>query len=267
MTRPSTLILAWERAKIENKIFSRNSSSMFFIFFFPIFFMLLFGAIFGGQQVGPGVDFKQYFLAGMIASGILNTGFQSLGISLAIDRDDDTLKRLHGSPLPSSAFFMGKVMHVLMVSVVQIALLLAVGHFAYSIPLPTSGEVWLRFTWIFLLGTAASTLLGIAASSLARDGRSASAIVTPIVLVLQFISGVYFVYTSLPSWLQNVAAVFPLKWLAQGMRSVFLPDSFKASEPGGTWQFSMMAIVLAAWVVIGLVTALRTFRWQRVGDR
>ncbi len=47
-------------------------------------------------------------------------------------------------------------------------------------------------------------------------------------LLLQFISGVYINFAALPEWLQNVASVFPLKWLAQGFRSVFLP---RASPP------------------------------------
>jgi len=240
---------------------------MIFIFAFPILLLILFASIMGNGEVGDGVDFKQYFLAGMIASGIMNTGFQSLGISLAIDRDDDVLKRIHGSPLPASAFFMGKIVHVVMVSIVQIALLLLVGGLLYDISIPTAASNWVTFTWVFLLGTAASTVLGIAFSSLARRGRSAPAVLTPIVLALQFISGVFFVFTQLPPWLQHIAEIFPLKWLAQGMRSVFLPESFASQEAAGSWQHPATVIVLTIWFVVGLVVTIRTFRWQRPGDR
>jgi len=265
--RPSFAYLVWERAVLETKEFSRSREQMIFIFAFPILLLILFASIMGNGEVGDGVDFKQYFLAGMIASGIMNTGFQSLGISLAIDRDDDVLKRIHGSPLPASAFFMGKIVHVVMVSIVQIALLLLVGGLLYDIPIPTSASNWVTFTWVFLLGTAASTVLGIAFSSLARRGRSAPAVLTPIVLALQFISGVFFVFTQLPPWLQHIAEIFPLKWLAQGMRSVFLPESFASQEAASSWQHPATAIVLAIWFVVGLVVTIRTFRWQRPGDR
>jgi hypothetical protein len=53
------------------------------------------------------------------------------------------------------------------------------------------------------------------------------------VIILQFFSGVFFVFTDLPGWMQQVAALFPLKWMTQGMRSVFLPDSFAAQEVAG----------------------------------
>ena len=55
----------------------------------------------------------------------------------------------------------------------------------------------------------------------------------------------------------------PLKWLAQGMRSVFLPDSFKALEMGGAWNLGGVAIVTAIWLVVGLVACCLTFRWIR----
>jgi len=81
--------------------------------------------------------------------------------------------------------------------------------------------------------------------------------------VLQFISGVYFVYSQLPTWMQTVGAVFPLKWMTEGMRSVFLPDAFRQQEVAKSWELPQTALVLAVWGVIGLVLCLRTFRWQR----
>jgi ABC-2 type transport system permease protein len=86
--------------------------------------------------------------------------------------------------------------------------------------------------------------------------------VTPFALVLQFISGVFFQFSEIPTWMQTVAACFPLKWMAQGFRSVFLPDSMAALEPAGTWEHGRTALVLAAWCVAGLVLCVATFRWQ-----
>ena len=95
---------------------------------------------------------------------------------------------------------------------------------------------------------------------------SAAAVVTPVALVLQFISGVFFVFTSLPGWMQNLAAVFPLKWMCQGMRSVFLPDSFQRQELAGSWELGRTALVLTLWSVAALVLALRYFRFRRRDD-
>ncbi len=265
---PSWGAMAYDRFVVELKEFMRTREQMIFIFFFPIIFLALFGLIFNTSDLyGTGVSFGQYFLAGMIATGILNTGFQSLAISLSIDRDEDVLKRIYATPLPATAYFTGKVAQVLAVSVVQIALLVTMGVSLYDVTLPTEAGKWWTFTWVFLLGTAASTVAGIATSSLLRNGKAASAILTPVVLVLQFTSGVFVVFTQLPSWMQSFAEVFPLKWLAQGMRSVFLPDHFEAAEASGSWQHPMTALVLSVWLVLALVVAVRTFRWLRAEDR
>ena len=56
--------------------------------------------------------------------------------------------------------------------------------------------------------------------------RYPAAAVTPFALLLQFISGVFFQFSEIPTWMQTFASLFPLKWMAQGLRSVFLPSSF-----------------------------------------
>ncbi len=86
---------------------------------------------------------------------------------------------------------------------------------------------------------------------------------TPIVLVLQFTSGVFFVFNDLPKWMQNVASVFPLRWMTQGMRSVFLPESFAQHEVAHSWELGKIAVILTVWLVVGAVLALKTFRWER----
>jgi ABC-2 type transport system permease protein len=200
-------------------------------------------------------------MAGVIAAGILGAGLQNMAISIATERSDGTLKGLAGTPMPRSAYFVGKVVQVLAVTLAVVVVLLVVGTLVYGVPLP-SGTHWFTFLWVAVLGSAACTLLGIAVSSLARNGRSASATVTPIALVLQFISGVFFQFSQVPTWLQDVAAVFPLKWMAQGLRSVFLPDALAAQEPAGSWELGRVALVLGIWCVAGLGLCVATFRWQ-----
>jgi len=259
---PSTLAIARARTGIEVKEFFRQRDSFVFTFAFPVILLFIFGSVFS-DDIAPGVTFTQYFTAGMLASGIMLSSFQSLAIGIAIERDDGTLKRLRGTPMPQASYFLGKVGLVLVTSVIQMAILLAVGSLAFGLELPTSLDLWLRFAWVFVLGTTAGTVAGIVYSSVPRSATSASAVVVPVAIVLQFVSGVFFVFSDLPSWMQTLGSFFPLKWLAQGMRSVFLPASFEASEASGSWQLSQGALILGLWTIIGLAVALRTFRWQR----
>jgi ABC-2 type transport system permease protein len=253
------------RGHVELLQFSRERDAMVFIFGFPIVLLLIFGSVFK-DDIAPGVSFRQYFAAGMIAAGLMVTSFQSLAIEIAIERDDGTLHRLAGTPMPKGAFFLGKIVLVVVTATAQTMLLLLVGALLFDLQLPSDPGRWLTFAWLSLLGAATFTLLGVAASGLPRSGRSASAVISPIVIIAQFISGVFFVFSDLPPWMQQVAALLPLKWLTQGMRSVFLPDSFASREPAGSWEHGRVALVLIAWGVVAAVLAMRTFRWHRRAD-
>ncbi|RBY89886.1 ABC transporter permease [Blastococcus sp. TF02A-26] len=251
------------RAGVELKEFFRQRESVVFSLALPVILLVVFGAVLD-YDIGLGIPFTQYFLPGILAAGILGVSLQNMAISIATERSDGTLKHLAGTPMPRSAYFVGKVVQVLATTVAILVILLLVGRVFYGVGLP-SGTDWLTFAWVALLGAAACTLLGIAVSSLARTGRSASAMITPIALVLQFISGVFFQFSQIPTWMQTVASVFPLKWMAQGFRSVYLPDALAADEPAGSWELGRVAIVLGLWCVAGLVLCVLTFRWQDRG--
>lgn len=257
--------LARRQGALEIKQFLRSRESVVFTMAFPVIMILIFASIFTGD-IGNGVRFTQYFVTGMIATGLMAVGFQSLAIQIPIERDRGVLKRLRGTPVPKWVYFAGKVIMVAAIGAAETALLLAVAAGLFDLRLPDSAGKWFTFAWVCLLGITACTLCGIAFSSLARTGRGAPAVVTPVALVLQFISGVFFVFTSLPAWMQQVAALFPLKWMCQGLRAVFLPDAFATQEPAGTWELGRVALVLAAWCVIGLALCLTTFRWTSRRD-
>jgi ABC-2 type transport system permease protein len=87
-------------------------------------------------------------------------------------------------------------------------------------------------------------------------------VITLPFLVLEFISGIFVPFGEVPRGLQDVAAIFPLKWMAQGLRSVFLSPQAAALEPAHSWELGRVALVLTVWVAAGLVLCIRTFRWQ-----
>ncbi|MFG1951117.1 ABC transporter permease [Micromonospora sp. NPDC048830] len=262
--RPGPAALALRQGRLEITQFLRSRESVVFTLGFPIIMILIFASIFD-NEIAQGVSYTQYFITGMIATGLMTVSFQNLGIWIPIERDRGVLKRYRGTPMPKWVWFAGKVVMVVAIGVLEIALLLAVSVVLFDLRLPDAGG-WLTFGWVAVLGVTACTLCGIAISSLARTARSGSAVVTPVALVLQFTSGVFFVFTELPPWMQQVSALFPLKWMCQGLRSVFLPDSFGAREAAGGFELGRVALVLALWCVIGLILCLTTFRWTTKRD-
>jgi ABC-2 type transport system permease protein len=199
----------------------------------------------------------------MIAYGIMSTSFITMGVGIAIDREDGTLTRLRSTPMPAAGYILGKLGLVAVVTAAEVLVLLAVGILVFDMPLPDDPARWWAFAWLLALSVVACTLLGIAASSIPRSARGASAVMIVPVVALQFLSGIFeHPITMLPDWMVTLASFFPVKWMGQGFRYVFLPDGMARLEAAGSWELGRTALVLGAWCVVGLALCLVTFRWS-----
>ena len=120
--RPGGAALALRQGRLEITQFLRSRESVVFTMGFPIIMILIFAAIFN-DEIAPGVSYTQYFITGMIATGLMTVSFQNLGIWIPIERDRGVLKRYRGTPMPKWVWFAGKV---LMVVAIGIALFMMV---------------------------------------------------------------------------------------------------------------------------------------------
>lgn len=265
---PNVLALGWKRSVLEAKMFTRDPMSLVFTLFFPLIMMGLFSTVFGnepslGDPNRPESLLRpaEYYLPGMLALGTILSGFQNLSGYVATERFNGAIKRLAGTPLPSLSYFLGKTGLTLALILTQTALLLLGAHFLFDVALPTTASAWFTFAWLLLVSTAAWAAVGIAFACLAKSGQGASTMSAVPPLLLSFVSGVYFPFSQMPDWLRTIADLFPLRWTASGMRSVFLPEGWEAMEPGGTWNLGLAALVLGLWLVAGLVLTRLIFRW------
>ena len=124
---PGLFQVSLVRGAIEIRQFARQRENVIFTFSLPIILLLLFGQIFHGEVGHTGVSFRQYFIAGIIASGLMSATFVGVGASIAEDRDDGTLIRLAGTPLQPAAYFAGKAILAFVTALLEVAALLAVG--------------------------------------------------------------------------------------------------------------------------------------------
>lgn len=140
---PGALAIGRRRIGVEFKQFFRDRDSAIWNFSLPVLLMVIFGSVFGGQTLSPDIDisFAQYFVAGMIASGVVYTSFQNLAIAIPQEREDGTLKRLRGTPMPAAAYFIGKIATVFLVYVVQVAILIPAAVVDAAVRVPVPAEV------------------------------------------------------------------------------------------------------------------------------
>ena len=249
------------RAHVELVQLSRNRGLLVFTFLMPVVMLTVLGSIFRGTIDHTTVKYQSIYATGMLGMCVINACLQNLAFQIATERHGKALKRLRATPMPRTSYFLGKIAMVLVATFAQCAVMLALGTTLLGLQLPTSPARWVTFVWVLGLGIIACSLLGFALSSIIQSETGGAIIWLPL-MVLQFVSGVFFVFSTLPVGLQEAASFFPVKWLCQGMRSVFLPDQFQVMEPAGSWEHGRTALVLLAWCVVGLAACLKTFRWK-----
>jgi ABC-2 type transport system permease protein len=167
----------------------------------------------------------------MIGTGIWNSCFQNLAISIPLERDSGALKRLYGTPMPKSAYFVGKILLVGFLSLIEIVGLLAMGVAFYGVSFPPVSRLP-TLAWVLVLGVSACTLLGLAVAGLMRNGRTAGAVVATRRDRHTVHLGVYFVFSELPPWLQAIGSLFPLRWLTLGTALGVPPRQLRGHRVG-----------------------------------
>ena len=248
--RRRDLALAWHQVRYEQLSFWRNPQSAFFTFVFPVVIIVLFGALFGhgaGSSYFYGLPALQYYVPTIAAVSVLGSCYSQLAIVLALRRQNGILKRVHGTPLPPWAYFLGLLAHCVMVSVVDVALIVGVGRL-YGVPLP--GQ-WAAIAVALVLGAASFCALGVAVASLIRNAEAAPPVVQLVLFPLVFVSGTYFPIHS--AMLNRIAGALPVRPFNQALLGPF------AQHTGLDWK---SLGVLLAWGTVGALVAIRRFRWD-----
>src|SRR5690606_8650756 len=106
------------------------------------------------------------------------------------------------------------------------------------------------------VGAATFSALGLAVTGITPNGDAAPAVTNAIVLPLLFISDVFIPQSTAPAWLTNVANVFPIIHFSKALQTPFNPF-----ETGSGFEPEHLA-VMAAWGVVGIAVAVRTFTWE-----
>jgi ABC-2 type transport system permease protein len=259
---PSAVRIGFSRVVPELKMFYRRPEQLALTFSMPAVICILLGSIFSTKLPGTETSTGAVIAASMLAYGILSTSFINLGIGIAADRETGALRRLRGTPATAASYFIGKIMLVAIASIAIAVVLIVVGVMVFRLQLPADAFGWFTLSWVFILGIVSCSLLGILVSNYANNAVSAAVMTNGPAVGLQFLSGTYVPLMVLPTWMLIIGSVFPVKWMAQGFRSVLLPPQMVIFEPAGSWEHGRIFLVLTAWIIVGLVACLYVFRWS-----
>jgi ABC-2 type transport system permease protein len=253
--RPSTASLVWRFLRYETSAFWRSPVAAFFTIIFPLVFLVLLSALIGNDEL-PGTDglrVAQFLTPAIAAFAATTASFTSLAISVVIERDDGILKRVRGTPLAPWMYLTARIGSTVWIAVLSVALMVAVGVAFFGVELIPRTAPAAVLTVIVGIGCFAA--LGLAVVSVAPSQGATQALTNAIILPLAFISDIFSV-GPLPTWLERLGWLFPLKHFANA-----LADTFDPFSTGPQFGWDHLA-VMAAWGAFGALIALRFFRWE-----
>lgn len=254
----NSLILALRQVRYENRAFWRNPAAAFFTIIFPLMFLAIFNLIFGNEAVmddrGRTFNLSTFYVPGIMVFAIVGATYTNVAMGIAFSRDGGLLKRVRGTPLPNWSYLAGKLLHAVLLAVLLVVIVTGAGTLLYGVDIPTNTMPALLLT----LAVAAATFcaLGLAVTALIPNADAAPAIVNASILPLLFISDVFIPLDDAPIWLTTFADVFPVRHMALALHAAF--DPF-ATGTAFEW---MHLLIMAGWLVGGVLATLRFFRWE-----
>ena len=163
---------------------------------------------------------------------------------------------MSGLPAPAWAYVASKCLSNAVLALANATMLMLVAHYALDIDMPSTGRAWGLYATTTLLMISACTALGLAIGRSCPSSRAASGILTPIIIILQFVSGLFLPLSQLPGWMVHGFSVLPVRWSAELMREAFLPAAAATAEPTGDWETGKGLAVVVAWLVGSVVAAV-----------
>jgi ABC-2 type transport system permease protein len=246
-------LVGWQ-IRYEQRAYWRNRGRGIFTFAFPIMFLVIFASLDKGQHISTrgGIPYNDFFVPGILAYGVIATTFVNLAISTAILRDEGVLKRMQGTPLPRWAYVAARIGSTFAIMMAMTVVVIGLGASVWGLTFRVAALPGLIVT--LLLGTAAFTTIGIGITRFIPNAEAGPVVVNLAVLPLTFISNIWFPTDNLPTALKDIANVFPIKALANGLQYVFDPRHGGAGLNGSDLR------TLAIWTVIGVFLMLRFLR-------
>jgi len=243
---------AWRKLTLtELKLLLRTPAAIFWGAGFPIAGWLVIGLIPGtGNPVKAfgGASVQQTYLPIIIAFATIIMGLQFLPVTLVSYRERGILRRMFTTPVTPQALLSAQLILVLGVQAATTALLVILGTGAFSASI---GQP-LAFIVAFVLLAVAISTLGLLVAAVSFTSKAANAVGGVLFFVLMFLAGLWWPRAEMPAWLRGISDATPG---GAGVQAV-------QDAVAGHWASGLYFGVLAAWIIVGGLLAVRLFRWE-----
>ena len=218
----------------------------------PIMFVLLFGLVFGSAIEVPGVDYKEYLIAGVFAQTVM-FGATFTGAGLAEDMTKGIIDRFRSLPMARSAVLIGRTSSDVVYNSISIFVMALTGLLVGWRIRTSVLDAIVGFLILLLFAYAISWIMayvGLKVSSVEVVNNASFMFIFP----LTFIANTFVSIEELPGVLKTIAEWNPVSAVAQAARDAFgnngaLPDPTAWSLDNPIlYSLIWVAIILAVFV-------------------
>jgi ABC-2 type transport system permease protein len=200
----------------------------------------------------PGSRYIDFLVPGLLGMNLMGSGIWGLGFAIVDARKKRLLKRLIATPMSRWQFLASFVLSRLTLLVIEVGLLLGFGVLAFGVPLRGSLPVLIA---VCVLSSLSFASLGLLISSRVQTIEGASGLMNLVMLPMWIFSGVFFAASRFPETIQPFIQVLPLTAVVDALRANILK--------GAGWSaLAPEMAIIAMWLVVSFVLAVRLFRWR-----
>ncbi len=197
-------------------------------------------------------SFIDWFVPGIIGLSLMNSGIIGIATAFVSFREKGILRRIKVTPFPLWKFLLARIVAALVLALVTSGILVGLGWLVWG--LTVQGNP-LLIVGVIMVVSLTMLSIGYAVAAIARNTETAASYANLITFPMMFLSGVFFQLGAMPSWLQPLIQLMPLKYAVEALRRPMLYGE-------GLAAITDELLVLLAIFAACLLFAIRFFRWD-----
>jgi ABC-2 type transport system permease protein len=213
----------------------------------PIMFVLLFAYVFGNSIDVPGVNYREFLIAGIFAQTVV-FGATFTGAGLAEDIQKGIIDRFRSLPMARSAVLIGRTTSDVLYNVISIAIMSITGLLVGWRIRGSVLEALAGFLLLLLFAYAFSWVMawvGLLVPSPEVVNNAAFMIIFP----LTFVANTFVPSDNLPTVLRTFAEWNPISSVTQAARDLF-GNTNPADPPPDVWPLQHPEVYTLIWIAI-----------------
>jgi ABC-2 type transport system permease protein len=168
----------------------------------------------------PDLVSSNFMVPGVVALVLMLITMTLTSLGIVREKEIGTLEQLMVTPIKPYQLIIGKLVPFVIIGVIDMTIVLSIARYWFEVPLRGSIPLLFCLSGLFILTTLG---LGLFVSTIAKSQQQAMLIAQFFIFMpFIFLSGFAFPIANMPTMIQYVTYLFPLRYFLEIVRGIFL---------------------------------------------